>query len=373
MHALRPGLRNGQQSLSKGSLWAVLLVTAALSACDDEFEAPSEVRGVRVLAVRADPASGQPGGTTHLTMLVADQRAGRKLEVAWLGGCHNPPTRQFYGCQSQLRAAAELLEKRVLLTPANRLPAGSFSATEVTPSGASAELAFEFELPADILSNAVRISTDAVHYGVSFVFFAVCAGELRPSLHAEAQVPFECHDAASGQELGYRDFVTGFATVYSFEGLRNSNPELSSVRFAGIDPDALAVRCANDADCSALIGENRPGVAARCAVGGYCVPRVEPCAGDECREFPVSVDSSPATAEPLPEGGSEMVWSNFYTNGGTFDVDTVLLSDRRAGWLEPQPAYYEPPRQPVGLVDLWVTINDHRGGAVWRSFQILVE
>src|SRR6185503_19828520 len=102
-----------------------------LAACGAPFEPSSKIDSLRVLAVRPEPASGAPGETVTLEILVADgapRESGeprRPIEIAWLGGCHNPPSRLYFDCFPGLSAIAKELSESVRDTPPDALSPGS--------------------------------------------------------------------------------------------------------------------------------------------------------------------------------------------------------------------------------------------------------
>jgi hypothetical protein len=346
-------------------IFARCFALAALAvACGPGYDPPSVVDSLRVLAVRPEPASGAPGETVTLEMLYVDgaprenDEPPRPIEVAWLGGCHNPEARLYYTCFPTIAAIAGELSDKVVETPPNALPPGSFGI------GTS----FQFPLPDDILSSAPSFDEDPVHFGVSYVFFAVCAGELEPRPERTDRVPFACVDPASGVELDADDFVQGFTTVPSYEGARNENPRLTSVRFGSLD--VVDVGCASDAACDGLGAPGDFG----CSEAGRCAPVVRPCASDDggCSEKLVFPEIDSASAEALPgEDAKEILWANFYATDGDFQTAAQLVNDRATGWVEDHGAYFVAPED-AGEVELFVTVHDERGGASWESFQVLV-
>ncbi len=339
-------------------------VIPLLVACNGPgYESPSLVSSLRVLAVRPEPASGAPGETVTLKMLTADGDPGdppREVQVAWLAGCHNPPSRLYFECFPTISALSRGLSDAVVETPPDALPPGSFGVGTT----------FELPLPDDILSSAPRIPADPVHFGVSYAFFVACAGEIRPRPGRTDEVPLACVDPQTGVEKGSRDYVQGFATVPTYEGARNENPMLTSVRFGSLDVDPA--QCAADADCDA-IGGAEPGKYG-CSQAGRCAPIVRPCAseGDDCSRHLVFPEIDTASAEGLPgEDGKEILWANFYATHGEFQSDAQLVNDRATGWIEDHGSYFVAPEK-TGSVDVYVTVHDERGGAVWSAFEVLV-
>jgi hypothetical protein len=351
--------------MSRSSRLARCLALAPLvGACGPGYDPPSVVDSLRVLAVRPEPASGAPGETITLEMLVADGarkpgEAPRALEVVWLGGCHNPEARLYYGCFPGLSAIARELSDAVVETPPDALPPGAFSIGTT----------FEVPLPDDILSNSPRYPQDTVHFGVSYAFFAACAGELRPRPERTDRVPLACVDPESGAERGAGDFVQGFATLPTYEGARNDNPLLESVRFG--TRDVVDQTCENDEDCDAVPGAE-PGDYG-CSSGRRCAPVVRPCSPDsDCSRHLVFPEVDQASAEALPGAdGKEILWANFYATDGEFQTDAQLVNDRATGWVDEHGAYFVAPEE-TGEVELFVTVHDERGGAAWSAFPVLV-
>ena len=342
------------------------VVAPLLLACGPGFDAPSVVDGLRVLAVRPDPASGAPGEVVTLEMLHADgfpRETGepeRPIQIAWLGGCHNPDSRLYSDCFPAISELSRELSRVVVDTPPDSLPPGAFGVGTT----------FTLPIPDDILSSAPRFAGDPVHFGVSYVFFAACAGELRPRPGRTDRVPLACVEPSSGAELGADDFVQGFATVPTYEDARNDNPLLTSVRFGSLD--VVSDQCSTDADCDGLAGA-APGDFG-CTASSRCAPVVRRCPSedDDCPRFLVFPEIERASAQALPGGdGQEILWANFYATDGDFQSAAQLVNDRATGWIEDHGSYFHPPGT-SGTVDVYVTVHDERGGAAWSAFQVLV-
>lgn len=357
---------------------ALAALALAPCGCTPDFTPPSEIHGVRVLAVRQDPASGSPGVTVNLDMLVTP----RNVSIGWLGGCNNPPSRQYYACTPQLRATSQL--------SVQQRSEGDLNGTDDANGGAGAEggaantpalPSFAVTLPEDVLSAAPDLASDPVHYGVSYVFFAACNGTL--GLSGNDGFPFDCVDA-SGAAAGPSDFVIGFTTIYSYDGAdnQNTNPVLSGLDFDGapahaaspFDANAALVPlpCHEDADCT-----NAPfSHSAVCSTNGLCAPLVSACEGKKCPAYSVLPHVDAASFETFT-GEHEVMWASFYTNLGTFDSDTRLVNDRVNGatrdvassWSAPAPDGSGARRTST----VWVTLNDQRGGATWASFDVVVQ
>jgi hypothetical protein len=343
------------------------------SGCQSDFVPQSAILGLRVLAVRSVPASGSPGATIALDMLLADDRppitsngkpTPQDVAIAWLGGCHNPPGRQYYACLPALQRLAGGMTSG----DGQSAPADVAFGTNLTH--------FEEKLPDDILSAAPKLSTDPVHYGVSYVFFAVCTGTLAPDV--ASPFPVTCKDA-SGASIGPSGFVIGFATIYSYDGEENQNPVLASVAFDGVpmpmaSPDAASglVPCTTDDDCAGVMFAH----AAACSASGVCAPSVGPCNGSACPGFRVSPELSPASVESY-SGGDEIIWASYYGTHGSFGDDTRLVVDRMNGIVGDYSSIWKPPGPNSDgsrrTARLWVTLNDERGGATWGFFDVVVQ
>jgi hypothetical protein len=341
---------------------------ATLAGCSNDFEPASRIDTLRVLAVVPEPASGAPGQTSTLDLVIADGAsstdsdggAPRALQVAWLAGCNNPPGRQFNGCYPLLQTVASHLSPRVLDTPSDALP----------PNILGTSSRFELAVPKDILSAAPKSASDPVHFGVSYAFFAVCAGELRPRADVTDRVPLDCVDTQSGQLLGRRDFITGYATLYSYDGVTNHNPVLDSIRFGGAT--VAANPCKDDSDCEGLVDPASAGFDEVCGSNALCSPRVLACpSSGSCPSILITPDIPVASAEPLPAGSAhEILWASYYATRGVFDTETQLVNDRNTGFIPDHGSYFRPPRAGVGPGTVWVTVNDERGGAAFQSFEV---
>jgi len=361
--------------MARARLGTVVCAAAcALAACQPDFTPPSEIHGVRVLAVRQDPASGVPGGSVKLELLYADDRSPTTaadgspvtpppVQIRWIAGCNNPPSRQYYACAPTLRALG--------------------ADPNIATSGlVGAGTDFSVTLPDDILSSAPKLASDPVHYGVSYVFFAACGGQIVTD--GSDGFPFGCVDG-SGAPVPPADFVIGFTTIYAYEGAenQNTNPALDGIDFDGAsvlpalafdaDADTPAPKaCMSDADCADVPFSHR----AVCSEKSTCAPLVSACKGKKCPSYPVLPHVSSASFQTFT-GENEIMWASFYTTLGSFDDDTRLLDDRvngptrdpGTGWLAPEPEASGMRRTST----IWVTVNDQRGGVTWASFEVVAQ
>lgn len=342
---------------ARAAALALGLSASTLLGCTEGFDPPSEVRGLRVLAVRSEPASGVPGGRVQFEMLRADAppvgAAPREVQVAWLGGCHAPANRHHFACYPLLVELARRLPPRVLDAPA---VFGVFGSGE----------RFELQLPDDLLERSPRVETDPIHFAPSYVFFAACAGELVPRPDLTDRVPLGCVSLETREPVPSDGFVIGFATLFTFEGAENHHPRLDGVRFGG----ALATDtdCADDGDCA----DDETGLPRACSAAGRCAPRVEPCPSGDCPRLWIEPVIARDSAELLPgEGRPEVLWVNFFANAGELGSAAELVNDRTSGWIDDHATRWLPPPTPVDAT-LWVSVHDQRGGAAFRTLDVLV-
>jgi len=265
---------------------------ASVFGCTDPE--PPEVARLEVVGVRADPPSGAPGRRIELELVHSQQvmpelavdesrrSVASGIHVAWFGGCHNPPGGAYYGCFAALRAVAEKLPNPIpeQLDP-DHAEEGVFGLGQT----------FAIQIPEDIL-----IETSTGLAGVSFAFFAVCRGQLRPKPDAQNTVPLGCHDE-NGKELGNSRFAVGFTTIRTVPGVDNQNPEIAGVRLDGVPLERST--CFSDEDCMDLSNGQWP---YRCGDEGECWPVIEDCDSPPCQDVDVELIIDPSSAEVLPAG-----------------------------------------------------------------------
>ena len=359
-----------QRLATRSASLGLPVLLSTLGACSNDFAPPSKVDTLRVIAVRPEPASGAPGKTSSLDLVAADGASGsadggaaRPLQVVWLAGCHNPPGRQYFGCYHLLGELAQRLSPRAVDTPASSLP----------PSVFGTGPHYDLLVPDDILTAAPKEPGDPIHFGVSYAFFAVCAGELRPRLTFTDRLPLDCVDPQTGASLGRADFVTGFTTLYTYEGVTNANPVLTGIHIGGT---ALGTSvCQSDADCVGSVDPVQAGFTERCGSQGTCAPVLPACAsGTECKQILITPDVDPASAERLPGvGANEILWASFYATAGAFKEATELVNDRSLGFIADHGSYFRPPAGTDVPTTVWLTVNDERGGAAFQSFEVWTE
>jgi hypothetical protein len=350
------------------------LLSLCIFGCEGGFPPASQLSSLRVLAVQPQPASATPGESVRLSMLLHDGRDWKAdadeppiaPQVVWLTGCHNPPTRQFYACYPLIHAVS-----RKWAEAGDPVPA-------VVPGFLGSGTQFELVIPDDILSGVPRSATDAVHFGVSYVFFAACTGELRFVDGSHNRLPIGCFDPVTNERLGSDDYVEGFTTLFSYEGNVNQNPTLEEVRFSGAN--VTAGECQVDTDCAEVDSGSDHVDEYACGESGMCVPVIDRCSDDDdaCKEYEISTEVSPSSAEPDPtaaEGGGlpgEILWTKYYADAGDFGTDTRLVHDRQLGWMDRWTTSYLPVSTQTGSVHIFATLHDNRGGADWLSFEVLL-
>lgn len=354
----------------------LVLVLAALAlfgaACAAGYDSPSKIDSLRVLSVTVDHPYAQPGDEVVLRMTVTDRagdpddpdRAPRDLQILWLGGCFNPPSDSYYLCFEQL---AETFQQLASGTPP---PAGLLKLTTASADqdGEPDTHEFRLTLPADLLSSR-SVPASGPHYGVAFVFFAVCAGQLAPPdepLEAWTQgsgidFPLQCLDA-DGHKLGADSFVPGYTQVFAFgDGRPNANPPIAGMVFDG---EWWSEEPA-DAPVVPPCGLNERDREARgCVREGL----------DACQSYVVDALIADV-AEPDPEATDidgaqlrEIVWVDYFVDQGDLGAELTLVSEARAGYQYDHSTQWWPPAEP-GLVTLWAVARDSRGGSsVTRRF-----
>jgi hypothetical protein len=231
---------------------------------------------------------------------------------------------------------------------------------------------FSMTVPEGIISSRPPPDDPAVpRYGLSYVFFAMCAGELRPD--DSGVFPLACF--ADGEQVGSEGFIVGYTAVYSYsdEAIGNENPELTGVTF-GEDEEPLDIACQGP-DCSGVFP---PPTDDPDDCGN--VPRVPLCKDrDKCDEVKITpmVDMS-TPAEPdsavsaiRGEELGEQMWLNYYSDKGEWEHEVRLLNDALVGYNDILYGGYfatEP-----GLTNIWVVAHDNRGGVDWIRTQLCVE
>ncbi|MEM9694735.1 MAG: hypothetical protein AAGA56_19455 [Myxococcota bacterium] len=368
----------------------VLLGTMAWSAsCTPGFDPVSKINTLRVLSVTIDEPyivmdlEGSPDDEREVTFRMTvvdtglnDSGGSRPLQILWLGGCHNPLGDQFALCFDEIAAGLEGFNAETF----NESGAGLGEATELS-SGvvvqadlASSEIsrgvpdAIEFTtvLPEDLIRSRERPSSGP-YYGISYVFFAACAGTLAPApLETPGggqsfDFPLDCLDA-EGNSLGSDSFLIGYTQVYAFEDRRdNENPPIDGIAFRfGDEGDFFGIAegmtdiptlpaCPVDEDarreagCGANATEDCQTVQFQALIG-------------DVAEFDA--------AETDLDGNAlrETVWVTYFADGGELEPSLSLVSDAVQGYQSEFETEWIPPDVP-GVYSIWAVVRDQRGGS----------
>lgn len=324
--------------------------------CGPQFDPPHELRSLRVLGVQKDKPYAQPGDTVELRMLWHDgaDKGQRTIQRAWFAGCTNPPGDLYQACIPQLvESARAALE-------GGTLPSGVGFDTDV----------FSFQVPADVIDGRPPpADPEQPSYGLSYVFFAVCAGQFALDLEGGQSFPLRCLDEKD-EPLGPDDFVVGYTAIYSFSGIFNQNPIVTGFEFRGqpIEPDCIGAECltAPDAD----IDCDDPDQASR------CVPSCKDDGDPTCDEHPLRVVVDPASAE-IDEVSvelygrtlTEQMWVNYYVDRGGLRSGVRLLNDASKGWNDDNGTDFYAPDS-AGPVKIWAVAHDNRGGTEFARITI---
>lgn len=336
----------------------VLSAVLALSSigCGAEFDPPSELNSLRVLAVQKSAPYAKPGEDVEMRMLWHDgsEKAPRPVSVAWFAGCYNPPGDLYQGCFAQFAGSGA--------SGPGGLPPG----IEVGTGDR-----FTFQMPADIISSRPPpADPKAAPYGLAYVFFAACAGQLGPAPEGtEVGFPVACF--GPGQELlGADDFVAGYSAVYAFDGYRNENAIVTGFKVRGVDTTAP---CIGDA-CL----DTPPAASLDCNT----VPCIDACSddgGEDCPEIAIQPVVDPASAEvdqisvdAYGETYQEQMWIRYYVTAGGVKSDVRLLNDAKSGWNGDYGTKFRAPKAP-GPVSIWAVVHDNRGGVNWVRQEVLVQ
>jgi hypothetical protein len=330
--------------------------------CEDvSWPSAHYVNSLRVLGVQAQPASLAPGESARLSVGCADGSRGATeepacdVEIAWFADCSNPDKNDPSKCFERYAGWPDRLASPAADTAPTSFPNGfGFGAT------------FEFTAPDDILSQEVKVGQNAIHFGASYLYFAVCAGQLFPVKDVGQRLPIECRERNSGRPLDQRRFVVGMTTLYSYDSITSSNPQLLSPRF---DSVSIPTNCAATADCPSSF---------ECGAESTCVPVVEICSrkhskgcSAHCLDFELGLASfsvfgidGTMLGEPR-----KSLWLDYFTNTGKLLEDGHFSLEPPSDALTPAPsgcAYWQAPPIPTEHAHLWVVVRDDRGGlALW--------
>jgi hypothetical protein len=350
----------------------LLLAGLGCIGCDDvSWPEAQYVDSLRVLGVTANPPTLAPGASTELSLFCADGRGGPtsdpscNVEVAWFGGCDNPPENDPKKCFEHYRGWGEVLAASVADTPAEAWPAGF----EFGPK-------MQLTAPNDVLANELEAMGQAVRYGTSYAFFAACAGRLIADPNAVERLPVACADATSGRRLGQDRFVVGYTTLYSYDGIVSRNPVIVNPRILDRQFNGASL----DIDCAST-GACPNGFA--CSQAGQCLPVVPPCNKADphsCEPHCIALSVTPESFLLYRADGvsltapTKSLWINYFTNsGGVPDDNGYAIRPTSAD--DPSAlrcAMWRAPTMTTDNAHVWLVIRDDRGGVATWDQRILV-
>lgn len=362
------------------SLASAALLASLAAGCAAEFDPASEVTGLRVLAVKKSAPYARPGESVDLTMLWHDAETGRPPpQIAWVALCENPPADLFEACFTQLPALPqEELEARISLPD---------------PAATTVNDHFSFATSADLISSRPPPpQANTTPYGLTYVFFAACAGQLDVNMAAAA--PFVCYEELDGVD-GFsegdarrdsRDFVVGYSAVFAYDTFRNQNPIVSGMQFgdaiiwpdsppdvAAAAPPGAVLAPARDLCIGAACGLIQPETDTEPCLEALTL---DACLDGECDTVDVQPLVDPVSAElddaATARGGEalgEQMWVNYYASAGELGEEVRLLNDAVEGFRTDTSTDYEP-AEAAQVSYLWAVAHDNRGGAEWARLRV---
>src|SRR5262252_1786553 len=178
------------------------------------FEPGNKITGLRVLAVKKEPAYAAPGDVVKVTLLYWDGKVPvqgqRHIDVQFLNCC-NPLGDLYYNCFLQPASCDNIVGDAGVEAAAAELDAGSAPSSPTELHGAY------------ITDNAGAIVTrpgsqNNPSYGLVYFLFTACAGFIGPHPQATMNdLPVACfEDPERTKELGPDDFVPGYSSLYVY-------------------------------------------------------------------------------------------------------------------------------------------------------------
>jgi hypothetical protein len=385
---------------------------AIVAGCGPQFDGPSMVKGLRVLAVvperdlldgdgepvldddgnpvQTGAAYALPGDEITFTMTYVDafdpdnpSVGARDVQIVWLGGCIDPEGDNYFGCYESL---LPLFDQFGDYRPGDPFPA---ELEGIVGLGPKFKLA---PLPDDIVTRR-PVPATGPHYGIAYVFFVACAGTLGVvPLEADAgnagSFPLGCFDA-EGRRLGSESFVPGFTQIYVFADEReNPNPPLEGIKI--IDANLTSQLRADvlvPMDFVPLADTQAGAVAAGAIRARTCFMepddrKIRSCdqnVYDDCPVYTIDVDFGDDVADIDPEGTGlngeqlrETVWIDYFASAGNFESELKLIFDSTTGVSDDTSTRWVAPQEP-GIVTIWAVLHDARGGQTVLTRYLSVE
>jgi hypothetical protein len=215
---------------------------------------------------------------------------------------------------------------------------------------------------------------DIVHaYGLSYVWFAACGGELRklPDADPMEDFPLGCFRPGTDERLGSDDFLYGYYPIYAFESLRNQNPRIDGVQF---DRGTSGAVCSDASSCEE--GEV-------CGAEGYCIATVPHCTADDEEECPgyyfkpevaqESAERAEMATISSDDAPLENLWVAYYSSAGSWKAESKMIHDPDLGFKSEFEGRWRAPKTGQREVRLWAVVHDNRGGVSWVWRDIWVE
>jgi len=335
-----------------------------LLGCGPDFDPPSELHSLRVLGVQKDVPYAQPDSDVNLQMLWQDASplagADRPIQIAWSPGCYDPPGDLYYACFSDKNLFGDML----------------------VPDRAHPEHS-TVHIPEDIISRKGPVTDGSKNppYGLTYVFFAACAGTLTLLPNASGTAfPVGCQ--GPNGLLGADDFVAGYTSIYSFSGFSNNNPKIAGFEFRG-QPVPEGAFCIGE-DCQARAG-SEPAQDFNCDdsdKGALCVPACSDDGDSSCTGYglrptidkndPANQDKDDVSVALLGRDVGEQMWINYYTDAGGFKSSVRLLNDATNGWNDDYGTDFYAPKK-TGPLRIWAVAHDNRGGMAWAGITLKVQ
>lgn len=285
----------------------VVLFSTAFSSivsCGDDFDPPSRVNKLRVLAVGTQEPFARPGEDVSLSALAFDP-LGRRLSWTW-ATCVDPSSTSVFGCFSELDPT-----------------------TIRNGEGAT----FTMRIPDDALARLPEATRASAMVGVAFV---ACPGTI--SEGGADGVPFSCTDD-TGRVLPLDAFEIGVKRIFVRARDRNPVPTITSLTWDGAPWAEDDVKEVDACDTSGNAIDDCASVAHRITASS-----TPPDAG-------VDEQGTPFTEEQVVQ---------FYATEGIFEDAVRRWDDATTRWAARTSAKGTDLR-------FWFVVRDDRGGVSWTQ------